>query len=146
MGMIKLFTVGILFLGIAQIAHGAASPQVAGPNIISGKSETVKGGPKGLVVVFLSAKCPCSKSHTPELVQLAKEFKDFNFVAVHSNMDEKPELARDYFSELKLPFSVIQDYDARIADGFKALKTPHVFILDPSETVVFQGGMSDSKD
>jgi len=35
-----------------------------------------------LVVLFLSAKCPCSISHMEEVKNLAKDFPEFKFVAM----------------------------------------------------------------
>lgn len=147
--MIKKFALRFLFLSIALGAaplEALVNPQVHGPDVMTGQETTVHSTSKGLVVVFLSAKCPCSKSHMSELAELAREFKEFAFVGVHSNMDESEELAKNYFTELKLPFPVIRDSEAKIADRFKALKTPHAFVLAPSAEPLFQGGMSDSKD
>ncbi len=146
--LIKKFAVRLVFLTVALIAaplEAAPPPTVGGRDVISG-TEVIVRAEKALVVVFLSAKCPCSKSHTGELADLAKEFKEFQFVGVHSNLDESNELAKNYFNELKLPFPVIRDSDAVIADRFKALKTPHAFVLTSASETVFQGGMSDSTD
>jgi peroxiredoxin len=102
---------------------------------------------KATIVVFLSAKCPCSGSHEQTLKDLAAKFspKGFQFVAVHSNVDEDPTLASQHFSKASLPFPVLQDDHAALADRFGALKTPHVFVLKQGE-VVFQGGVDDSKN
>lgn len=99
---------------------------------------------KGLVVVFVSSKCPCSDSHIEELKELAKAFPDFEFVGIHSNMDEDFEVSKSYFEAKKLPFPVIQDHKAKIADDFKAFKTPHAFILKLSGEIVYQGGVTNS--
>lgn len=149
MSSIKNFTLRLVFLILTLGAgplEALVNPQIHGRDIVTGQESTVASTGKGLVVVFLSAKCPCSKSHTGELAELAREFKEFGFVGVHSNMDETEELAKAYFTELKLPFPVVRDVDAKIADRFKALKTPHAFVLAPSAETLFQGGMSDSKD
>jgi peroxiredoxin len=106
----------------------------------------VKAGPKGTVVVFLSAKCPCSNSHIGVLKNLASEFKDFAFVGVHSNVDESPEVSKEYFKNANLPFSVIQDPKAKIADAYKASKTPHAFLVAADGTVKYKGGVTDSKN
>ncbi len=147
--MIKKIALRFLFLVVALSAaqlEALVPPTVAGRDAVTGKEQFVQSSGQGLVVVFLSAKCPCSKSHMGELAELAKEYKEFQFVGVHSNMDESDELAKNYFSEFKLPFPVIRDPDAKIADRFKAAKTPHVFVWAASAEPMFQGGMSDSKD
>ena len=101
---------------------------------------------KALVVVFLSAKCPCSNSHNSELQDLALKFPDFKFVAVHSNADEDKTLAHNYFKKVSFPFPVIRDEKAKLADHFKALKTPHAFLISSKNEILYQGGISNSKD
>ena len=113
------------------------------------KSEQVKveipEGDKAQVVVFLSQKCPCSNSHIEELKKLAKDFPDVRFVAVHSNLDEDPAKVKEYFTKIDLPFPVVQDDNNKIADRFKAMKTPHAYVMVKNE-IVYRGGVSDSKN
>lgn len=101
---------------------------------------------KGIVVIFLSAKCPCSNSHNIEIQELAQTYKDFNFVAVHSNVDEGKELSKPYFEKAAFSFPVIEDEKAKLADQLQALKTPHAYIFGSNGDVLYQGGVSNSKD
>lgn len=98
------------------------------------------------VISFLSAKCPCSASHETKLKELNTEFqKDgFEFVAVHSNIDEEDTLTLNHFKESVLNFPIIQDRNSEIANSFGALKTPHVFIVNPKGKILYQGGVDDS--
>jgi thioredoxin-related protein len=123
-----------------------AKPSVQGEDLFSGRALDLVAKSKGLVVTFLSARCPCSNSHVPMLEKLSHEFPDFQFVAVHSNADETAELAQNYFKESRLSVPVIQDKDSKLADRFKALKTPHVFVLDAKGEIVFKGGMTNSSE
>lgn len=99
---------------------------------------------KATVVVFLSAACPCSNSHIPILKSLSNEFKDFKFVAIHSNADESIEDTRKYFLKSNLPFTIIQDHRALLANQFKANKTPHAFIINAAGEVIYRGGVTNS--
>lgn len=103
-------------------------------------------GKMGLVLVFLSVKCPCSNSHVGELKELAKKYPQFRFVAVHSNSDESYDLAKDYFKGLDLPFMAIQDEKAKIADELKAYKTPHVYVFGSSGETLYKGGVTSSSN
>jgi len=132
-----------LFAVLLPPAWGAT---VQGKDLFTGKMVEVKPDPKGMVVVFLSAKCPCSKSHVDLIKGLAKEFDSIPFVAVHSNSDEGKELSRDYFKAAALGFPVIQDSGGEIANRFRASKTPHAFLVSADGATVFRGGVSDSKD
>ncbi len=126
-----------------------ASPilNVNGKNLLDGKDVHLTSSQKiGLVVVFLSAKCPCSNSHIAEISTLASQFLDFSFLAVHSNSNEDEQMSKAYFESKKLPFPVIQDSASRLADLFKALKTPHAFVLNSKGDIVYQGGVSSSAD
>jgi len=152
--IMKHFFIRLFFLLV--IPWGTlAAPQiqsVTGENLLSGGPVALKlqemgaQGKKGLVVVFLSARCPCSNSHVAEVRDLAQNYKDFAFVAVHSNLDEGEALAKPYFEKAHLPFPVIADAKARLADQFQALKTPHAYIVVPDGHIAYQGGVSNSND
>jgi peroxiredoxin len=75
---------------------------------------------------------------------LAKDFPDFEFVGIHSNVDEDLETSKTYFEQKKLVFPVIQDRNAQIADQFKAFKTPHAFVLSSEGKILYQGGVTNS--
>lgn len=130
-------------IGWAVPVLTVAAP-VSGPDLMKGGELSVEPGAKGTVLVFLSARCPCSNSHVPVLTQLAAEYREFNFVAVHSNADEPMEEAKKYFSALQLPFPVIRDHELKLANEFRALKTPHAFILSPSGQILYKGGITNS--
>lgn len=108
------------------------------------KSVSITSGKKGMVIVFLSASCPCSNSHVEELKKLALEHRDFNFVGVHSNQDEKIQDSRTYFKKVDLPFIVLEDKNAMIAEKFGALKTPHAFVVTPEGQTAYKGGVTSS--
>jgi hypothetical protein len=103
-----------------------------------------KAKQKASVIVFLSARCPCSKSHEDHLAQLAAEFSDIQFIGVHSNANETSETDAKYFASSQIPFSVVQDLSGQVANQFSALNTPHAFIVGPNQKLLYQGGVSDS--
>ncbi|MEQ1664121.1 MAG: redoxin domain-containing protein [Bdellovibrionales bacterium] len=117
---------------------------IQGPDLLSGRLVDLTPGTKGSVVVFMSARCPCSDSHVEILKKLSSEYKDFSFSVIHSNADEPIELSKAYFSKKNLPFKVIQDIDGKLADHYKALKTPHAYIVDPKGNILYRGGMTSS--
>ena len=140
----------LFLLGLVLSISTSAAPQtksLEGKNLLTGETVQVDASNnKGLVVVFLSAKCPCSNSHNTELRDLAQTYKDFNFVAVHSNVDEGKDLSKPYFEKAAFPFPVIEDEKSKLADQLQASKTPHAFIFASSGEVLYQGGISNSKD
>jgi hypothetical protein len=118
---------------------------------------------KASVLVFLSAKCPCSASHEPILKDLASKYaKDgIEFIAVHANQNEALEVTRSHFVRAdvgagssaatvasvpaSLGFPMVEDRGAKIANELKALKTPHAYIIQNGK-VVYEGGVDDSAD
>jgi peroxiredoxin len=100
----------------------------------------------GAVVLFLSAKCPCSASHEADLAKLYREFSKsgFQFIGIHSNSDEPKALSQAHFQAVRLPFAVLEDPDSTLADAFHAYKTPHAFVVSPKGEIVFQGGVDNS--
>jgi hypothetical protein len=128
-------------------------PLIAGiPKDINGLSPIDKqprkillnGNETATVVVFLSASCPCSDSHIPYLKKIKLEFPQITFIAIHSNMDEDEKTTEAYFKAVNLPFDVIQDVEARLADQFQAYKTPHAFIISKEGKVLYEGGVTSS--
>jgi len=99
---------------------------------------------KTKIFIFLSSRCPCSRSHETIISDLAREFGEFPFYAINSNMDEDFEKSKEYFLKLNLPLVVLRDDKAHIADLFGALKTPHAFIVNGEGIIVYSGGVSDS--
>lgn len=138
-----------LLLALAPFAARAENfeGKLAGKELLKEvPAEVSAAGKKGLVVVFLSARCPCSNSHVVALKELAKAYPDFSFVAVHANSDEPREETKAYFKAASLPFPVLQDTGGKLAARFRALKTPHAFLLSPSGELLYKGGVSDSRD
>ena len=128
------------------MVHAQGLPtQLSGKNVVTMQSEELKiGKKKALAVVFLSAICPCSNAHIEDLKVLHKENVDVAFVGIHSNQNESQQQTRKYFEKVHLPFPVLHDDGARIADQFRAIKTPHAFLLDPNGKILFQGGVTSS--
>lgn len=118
-------------------------------NIVTEKIENISLRPKdkrATVVLFLSALCPCSKSHRDELYQLAQKHQDIRFVGIHSNLDEKMSEATAYFKNAGHSFPIVRDRNTRIADRFKVPKTPHAYVISPQGQILFQGGITDSSN
>lgn len=138
----------LLTANVAVAGH-ALLPELSGARLNSsggspGSQVSVSHGAKGTVLVFLSATCPCSHSHIGLLKRLSAKHPEFNFFAVNSNANEPVEVARAYFEAQGLPFPVLRDRELKIADAYHASKTPHAFVLDLKNEVVYRGGVTNS--
>jgi hypothetical protein len=138
--------VALTIISLAAYVSFAAPTHIQGADLLKEGAVSVKPGPRGLVVVFLSSKCPCSNSHLNELKDLAKQYPQFNFVGVHSNLDERRDISQMYFQNAALPFPVIEDHELELANELHALKTPHAFVVAANGKILYQGGVTDSRD
>jgi hypothetical protein len=134
----------LLLSALLCIAAIPAHAAVEGRALLGDQPVSVAPGKNGTVVLFLSDKCPCSNSHLARIKQLVKDFPAFSFVAVHSNSDEPAKEAATYFKKADLGVPVIQDEKSRLADQYKARKTPHAFVLAASGEVLYRGGVTNS--
>jgi Redoxin len=141
----------IIFVVVTLLMQQAvAIPEIksiTGTDLLTNKKITVTAeNKKGLVVIFLSAKCPCSNSHITELKNIAEKYPEFSYIGIHSNSDESKDLTLSYFEKVALPFPIIHDQNNEWADQLQAFKTPHAFIILKNGDFAYQGGVSSSKD
>ncbi|MGE0763511.1 MAG: redoxin domain-containing protein [Bdellovibrionales bacterium] len=135
----------LIWFSLALSALAGAPFDLKGQDLFSDRSVQVNAAmARPAVVVFVSARCPCSGSHESTLKQLAAEFQDFDFIAVHANADETPEEVKNHFKNVAFAFPLIEDVDGQWAQKLQALKTPHAFVVDRRGQLVFSGGVTDS--
>ncbi|RPJ66213.1 MAG: hypothetical protein EHM20_17550 [Alphaproteobacteria bacterium] len=108
------------------------------------ESVVLKNTAHPTVVIFISKDCPCSKGNLDYINQLSLEYKNMNFIGIHSKKNTLPEDVLAYLQDKKLNFEIYNDSDLKITDLFKALKTPHAFIVSTNGEVVYNGGVSNS--
>ncbi|MFZ4713700.1 MAG: redoxin domain-containing protein [Bacteriovoracaceae bacterium] len=120
--------------------------EIKAPNLLKHSMSEIQFNKAKLatVVVFLSSSCPCSNSHIEHIKALKTEFPQIDFVAVHSNVNEETKESEDYFFKINLPFEVLQDDKAQIADLLQANKTPHAFLISKEGTLLYEGGVTNS--
>lgn len=136
----------IAFLSFSALA--CTTKSVSGIDLRTGTmfSSDKQDSHKGRVIVFLSAKCPCSRSHESSLEKLAKEFPEFAFIGIHSNKDEDEGFSSLHFREAGFSFPVIRDQDFKWANELGAMKTPHAYVIGPKGECWYRGGVDDTKD
>lgn len=139
----------VVYLAAHSVLAAVVPLTVGGSDVSTGRRHELElrsASAKASVIVFLSARCPCSAAHEQALKDLVADFgpKSVQFLGVHSNSDEDAELTKTHFTQSAFPFAVIQDERARLANAFGALKTPHAFVISPQGEILFQGGVDDS--
>lgn len=143
----KKFFVFVLisFLGTSVFASPSIE-KISGFSLTKNSIVTIdilKAG-KPTVVIFLSKDCPCSKANLDYLNTLSKQFSDFSFIGIHAKKGSLTSEIANYLQDKKLNFDVFNDSDLKISDEFKALKTPHVFIVSPKGEILYNGGVTNT--
>lgn len=100
---------------------------------------------KVLVVLFLGTECPMVKSYSPRLSELAKRYegKGVNFIGIDSNAQDSLADINTFAKEYLVPFPILKDPDAKVADGFGAKRTPEAFIVDSDRVIRYHGRIDD---
>src|SRR5258708_29876821 len=95
---------------------------------------------KAVVVLFLATECPVNNTYAPTLAGLHEKYKAQGvvFVGVNSNQQDEAAAVAKHAREFSIPFPVLKDEGAAVADRFHAERTPAAFILDGSLTVRYR--------
>jgi thiol-disulfide isomerase/thioredoxin len=96
------------------------------------------------VFIFLSKDCPCSKGNLEYINELSKKYPDVRFVGIHAKKKTKVEEVQNYLKDKKINFEILNDPDLLAANLFKALKTPHAFIVNKMGEIIYSGGVTNS--
>ena len=149
----------IIFSGIEiqakELDLGSKMPLVKSKMMdISGKSISLSEakGENGLLVIFSCNTCPWVKRWEDRYVELAKKYKPkgVGVIAINSNesnfessesLDEMRKIAEDK----KYNFFYTMDDGSKLAREFGASKTPHVFLFDKNDNLVYFEKLSCSK-
>ena len=108
-------------------------------------------GDKGTVVIFSSNTCPWVIRWEDRYVKIANKYKDkgVNIIAVNSNSarfngSESLENMKQHSNENNYNFPYAQDPNSELAKAFGATKTPHVYLFNQNEKLVFKGAIDDN--
>ncbi|MBI4398224.1 MAG: redoxin domain-containing protein [Candidatus Omnitrophica bacterium] len=98
-----------------------------------------------LMVVFWSANCPFSVRYDPRINKIVKDYKNKGVVVlgIDSNQNESLEEINKAREERNVQYSISLDPGNLIANQYGAITTPHVFIIDKSGLLVYEGSVDD---
>ena len=100
---------------------------------------------RAVVVVFLGTECPVSNAYVPILAALHRLYspKGVVFVGINSNQQDDAAAVAKHAKEYALPFPVLKDGGATVADRLRAERVPEAFVLDGNRTVRYRGRIDD---
>lgn len=107
---------------------------------------------KGKVVVleWINCDCPFVKAHHGDktMQRLADKWskKKVVWLGINSTHYQTPERDREHREKYGLPYPILSDSSGEVGKLFRAMTTPHVFVLDKKGKVVYQGAIDDDPD
>lgn len=132
----------------AALRAGDKAPTFSLKTIDKGETRTLEAmtkdkKSKGVVLVFLSCKCPYVVQARQPLADLVKQYGDkVQFVGINSNQNESSDdIKAD--AALNFAFPMLRDERSKIADAYAAERTPEIFLVDGSGTIQYKGGLAD---
>lgn len=98
-----------------------------------------------LVVAFLGTECPLAKLYGPRLADLHKTYqgRGVAFLGINSNQQDSLAELGHYVRQHRISFPMLKDPGNRVADAFRAERTPEVFVLDRQRRVRYRGQIDD---
>jgi peroxiredoxin len=137
-----------------ELALGAKAPLMAVKMLdVSGKKLSLNDvkGENGLLVVFSSNTCPWVLAWEDRYLEIAKLAKQKNIGMIAINSNEASRKKEDSYAEMQkhakdkgYTFPYVVDQNHRLADEYGATKTPHIYLFDKNNTLVYRGAIDDS--
>ncbi len=139
---------------LAAAAAGAAGPSVGEPAPaleLSDESGAVHAlsdyAGKLVVLEWTNPGCPFVQRHyrSDTMEQLSRAYPDSELVwlAVNSTHDNTPADTRKWKAEQGFDYPTLQDPKGTVGRAYAARMTPHMFVIDPRGTLVYQGAIDD---
>ncbi len=134
--LITLLITSVVFGAFNEVRYDFSSHQ---------EKQISKNNKNKKVLIFLSPSCPCSQKQFDYINSLALKFNSIEFIGFSSNKHISKENSAKYFNQFKINFPIFLDKDLKYANKLNALKTPHVFLLNEKEEVIYQGAVTNKR-
>lgn len=134
-----------------ELPLGSSLPSVSGLQNVEGGGAQLSelAGESGTVVIFWSNQCPWIDKYEDRVTALADEYQSqgLPFVLINSNdatafPKESAEASQERASGY--PMTYLRDNGSAAAQAFGASRTPHVFVFDGNNSLVYVGAIDDS--
>lgn len=156
--MKKLMIMAIMMLSIGVMSFGqggySIGDKVEDFNLkgVDGKMHSLSSyNDNGTIVIFTSNHCPYAVLYEDRIIALEKKYgaKGLHVLAINPN-DSSIE-AEDSFENMVsrskdkgFNFPYLVDEGQQVYPKFGATRTPHVFLVNKDQVLVYQGGIDDN--
>ena len=151
---ILFFLFSIASIQAAELGIGSQMPNTDYLlNDISGNQITLNEikGENGTLIIFSCNTCPWVIRWEDRYVEIANSYlkKGIGMIAINSNVarfngDDSLYKMKKHAKEKKYNFPYAQDPKAKLAYAFGATKTPHVYLFDDKDNLVYRGAIDDN--
>jgi len=154
MKKILIHIIGFTFLLAGELEIGSTMPlkdlELAD---ISGKNITLANakGDAGTLVVFSCNTCPWVIRWEDRYISLANTYaqKGIGMIAVNSNAarfggEDSLEEMLEHAKNKGYNFPYAQDPESELASAFGATKTPHIYLFNGDDKLVYRGAIDDN--
>ncbi len=120
---------------------------------VSGKMVAIKDvkGKNGTLVVFSCNTCPyvVKNQDRQRAINAYAEEKGLGVIIINSNEkmrdgDDSFEAMQAYAKDQGYKWKYVVDTDSKVADAFRATRTPEIFLFDKEGKLVYKGAIDDS--
>ena len=151
---ILLFLFSLAYIQAAELNIGSQMPNTDYLlNDISGNQITLNEikGENGTLIIFSCNTCPWVIRWEDRYVEIANSYlkRGIGMIAINSNVarfngDDSLYKMKKHAKEKKYNFPYAQDPKAKLAYAFGATKTPHVYLFNDKENLVYRGAIDDN--
>jgi len=122
---------------------------------VDGKKYTLKDvmGTSGVIIVFTCNSCPVAQKYEQRVIELNKKFAPQGFPVVAINPNDPINNSEDSFEAMQVRakeksygFKYLIDEGQKVYPQFGATRTPHVFIVDKTNTVRYIGSIDNDME
>lgn len=146
---IALMAAAIIFLGAAKTETEAQlGKEAPGFELVDHEGNTVSLADyegKVLVLEWINPDCPFVKRHygLGTMKDLAEKYQeqDVVWLAVNSTHYMNQETNKKWAEKYELPYPILMDADGSVGRMYGAKTTPHMYIIDSTGKLVYQGGI-----
>ena len=145
---------GLTFLLAGELEIGSTMPlkdlklaDISGKNITLANAK----GDVGTLVIFSCNTCPWVIRWEDRYVSLANNYaqKGIGMIAVNSNAaqfsgDDSLEEMLEHAKNNGYNFPYAQDPESELASAFGATKTPHIYLFNGDDKLVYRGAIDDN--
>jgi len=149
MKTLKYLPVILLFLFVFTLNSTAIDNNFTLDDQNGNKISLSDYGDKIVVLEWTNPDCPFVKRHYNEktMVQLAEKYKNKEVVwlAVNSTHYMGNEDNKIWADQYGVPYPILNDSSGEVGKSFGAKTTPHMYIIEKADGLVYEGGIDDDK-